>query len=100
MRARASGLEVEKRRVSIYVNELEMVSRDRTSARVYTDVKTKLKRTLARKEQHVVLFINAKDDVYSFYTVHCRIIANENQHNAQVIHVFSQSVAPTCFGRA
>ena len=36
---------------------------------------------------------------YMFYTVHCGIIANENQQNAQIIYI-SQFVAPTCFGRA
>jgi hypothetical protein len=27
--------------------------------------------------------------IYMFYTVHCSIIANENQQNAQMIHIFS-----------
>ena len=38
--------------------------------------------------------------VFMFYTVHCSIIANESQQNAQMIYIFSQFVAPTCFGRA
>ena len=41
-----------------------------------------------------------------FYGVHCNVITNENQQDAQTIYIYFflslslSIVAPTCFGRA
>jgi hypothetical protein len=38
------------------------------------------------------------NSLYVFYTAHCSVITNENQQNAQMIYIYSQFVAPACFG--
>ena len=70
---------MKRRRVSIYVNELEMVSRDRTSVYTHTHTDTythththtlararvpKKTKTTSSRKQHVVLFINIKEDKF------------------------------------
>jgi hypothetical protein len=56
-RTHTGGLKVKKRQVSIYVNELEMASRDRTT--VHTRTK-RTKTSSSREQQNVVLYINIK----------------------------------------